>query len=131
MQMNTNAKGKWTTEHGEERSITDCVIASQEYMETIKSIENDEEKQYELYKLKRQNKQMKNTYSHQNAILTNVDFISPEDVSRKKKVFASITSTKQQFKKEKQAKYLRRENFKRASSRDYYKAGRKIKKITR
>ena len=64
MQMNTNAKGKWTTEHGEERSITDCVIASQEYMETIKSIENDEEKQYELYKLERQNKQMKNTYSH-------------------------------------------------------------------
>ena len=49
-------------EHGEERSITDYVITSQEYMETIRSIENDEEKQYGLYKIERQNKQIKKTY---------------------------------------------------------------------
>ena len=49
-------------EHGEERSITDYVITSQEYMETIRSIENDEEKQYGLYKIESQNKQIKKTY---------------------------------------------------------------------
>ena len=49
-------------EHGEERSITDYVITSQEYMETIRSIENDEEKQYGLYKIEHQNKQIKKTY---------------------------------------------------------------------
>ena len=49
-------------EHGEERSITDYVITSQEYMETIRSIENDEEKQYGLYKIQHQNKQIKKTY---------------------------------------------------------------------
>ena len=101
MQMKTNAKGKRTKEHGEERSIPDYVITSQEYMETIESIENDEEKQYGLYKIERQNKQIKKTYSDYNAIITNVDFIRPIDVSRKNKVLASIRSTKQQFKKDK------------------------------
>ena len=41
-------KGKWTREQGEERSMIDYVITSQEYMDTIKSMEIDEEKQHRL-----------------------------------------------------------------------------------
>ena len=44
-------KGKWTREQGEERSIIDYVITSQEYMDTIYNMEIDEEKQYTLYKI--------------------------------------------------------------------------------
>ena len=55
-------------------------------MEADKSIEIDEEKQYGLYKIERQNEQIKKTYSDHNAILINLDFISPEEGSRKKKV---------------------------------------------
>ena len=43
-------KGKWTREQGEERSIIDYVITSQEYMDTIYNMEIDEEKQY-TYKI--------------------------------------------------------------------------------
>ena len=55
-------------------------------MGTIKSMKIDEEKQYGLCKIERQNKQIKKTYCDHNAILINLDFISPEEVSRKKKV---------------------------------------------
>ena len=55
-------------------------------MEIIKSMEIDEEKQQEFYKIECQSKQIKKTYSNHNSILINVDFISPKDVSRKKKV---------------------------------------------
>ena len=75
-----------TREHGEERSIIDYVITSQEYMDTIKSMERDEEKQCGLYKIERQNKQIRKTYSDHNAILIILEFVSPKKVSRKKKV---------------------------------------------
>ena len=55
-------------------------------MEANKNMEIDEEKQYGLYKIERQNEQIKKTYSDHNAILINLDFISPEEGSRKKKV---------------------------------------------
>ena len=48
-------------------------------MEADKSIEIDEEKQYGLYKIERQNEQIKKTYSDHNTILINLDFISPEE----------------------------------------------------
>ena len=38
-----------------------------------------------LYKTERHNKQIKRTYSDHNAILINVDFISPKKVSRERK----------------------------------------------
>ena len=56
-------KGKWTREQGEERLIIDYVITCQIYMETIKSMEIVEEKQYRLCKIECQNKQIKKTYS--------------------------------------------------------------------
>ena len=90
-------KEKWTRKQGEERSIIDYIIASQEYMENIKRTEIDEEKQYGLYKIERSNKQMKKTYSDHNTILINLDFIRPKVVSRKKKVITGkdIKNTKQ------------------------------------
>ena len=87
--INTNehkCKGRWTREQGEARSIIDYVITSQENMGIIKNMEIDEEKQYRLYKIECQNKQIKKTCSDHNVILINIDFISPKNVSRKKKV---------------------------------------------
>ena len=86
----------WTREQEEERSIIDYVITSQEYMETIKSMEVDEEKQYVLYKIQRQNKYIKKTYFDHNAILINIDFIRPKYVSRKKKVITRKRYNKSQ-----------------------------------
>ena len=78
-------KGKWTREQGEGRSIIDYVVTSQEYMETIKSLEIDE-KQCTLYKIECQNEQIKKRYSDHNAIRINIDFISLKNVSKKKKM---------------------------------------------
>ena len=46
----------------------------------------DEEKQYGVYKIECQNKQIKKTYPDHNATLINIDFINPKDASRKKNV---------------------------------------------
>ena len=50
-------------------------------METIKSIEIDVEKQYRVHKIEHPNKQIKKKYSDHNAILINIDFNSPQNVS--------------------------------------------------
>ena len=65
------------------REIIDHVMTNQDYMKAIESTEIDEEKQYKLHKKECQNKQLQRKHTH-NAILINVDFISPKDVSRKK-----------------------------------------------
>ena len=54
-------------------------------METIRSMKIDEEKQYRLYTIRHQNKQINKIYSNCNTILVNIDFIK-EDLSKKKKV---------------------------------------------
>ena len=67
------------------RITIDHVIISQKYMETIKSMEMDEERQYRLYRTERQNKQIKKTYSDHKAILMNIGFISPKKrIARKR-----------------------------------------------
>ena len=78
-------KEKWPREQEEKESVIDYVITSQAYMETIKSMEIDEQKQYGLDKVECQNRQTKITYSDPNAILININFLSPIEVSRKKK----------------------------------------------
>ena len=52
-------KEKWTREQGEERSIKDYVITIKEYVETVKNMEIDEEKQYGIQKLEHSKKQKK------------------------------------------------------------------------
>ena len=79
--MNTNAKGNGQ-ENKENREINNrlCYYQSR-YMNTIKSMEIDEEKQQGLYKIECWNKQIKKTYSDHNSTVINIDFISPKDVS--------------------------------------------------
>ena len=60
----SKCKSKWTREQGEDKSIIDCVVTSQEYMEIIKNMEEDEEKGRGVYKKEQQNKQMKKTCSN-------------------------------------------------------------------
>ena len=55
-------------------------------METVESIEIDDEKQNGVHKIEYLGKQRKKTYSDYNAILIDVDFIIPGNISRKKKV---------------------------------------------
>ena len=54
-------------------------------METIKSMEIDEQKQYGLDKVECQNRQTKITYSDPNTMLININFLSLIEVSGKKK----------------------------------------------
>ena len=90
-------KEKWTREQEEKESVIDYVITSQAYMETIKSMEIDEQKQYGLDKVECQNRQTKITYSDPNAILININFLSSMEVSRKRNLIQEkdITSTEQ------------------------------------
>ena len=60
----SKCKSKWTRGQGEDKSIIDCVVTSQEYMEIIKNMEEDEEKGRGVYKKEQQNKQMKKTCSN-------------------------------------------------------------------
>ena len=76
------------------RITIDHVIISQKYMETIKSMEMDEERQYRLYRTERQNKQIKKTYSDHNAILMNIGFIGFSALRRELQG-KDIRSTKQ------------------------------------
>ena len=90
-------KEKWTREQEEKESVIDYVITSQAYMETIKSMEIDEQKQYGLDKVECQNRQTKITYSDPNAILININFLSSIEVSRKSNLIQEkdIRSTEQ------------------------------------
>ena len=73
------------------------VIISQEYMETVNSMEINEGKQYGVYKAECQNKQIKKKYSDHNVILINIDFISSKYVSRIKKVITRKGHNKYQI----------------------------------
>ena len=64
------------------REIKNRLCYYLEYLEMIKIMETVEEKQNGSYKIKRQNKQIKKTYSGHNAVLINIDFISPKDASK-------------------------------------------------
>ena len=82
--LNTNKdkhKEKWTSEQGEERSIKDYLITIKEYVETIKNMEIDEEKQYGIYKLERYKKQKKSKWSQ--SLLISTDFICPKNVKKR------------------------------------------------
>ena len=79
-------------------------------METVKSMEINEKKQYRVCK---QNARI-NKYSDHNVILINIDFISSKAVSRIKKVITSKGYNKYQTTIQEVVKYQRRDKFKRA-----------------
>ena len=76
----------WTIEQGEEKSVIDYVITTKRYLNTIKTIKINEEKEFGIYKVERQGtKQCRKIYSDHNAIMLNIDFISKVEAKDKKK----------------------------------------------
>ena len=81
-------KGVWTRVQGEEKSITDYVLTDASSANTVKEMKIDEEKQYGLHKLDKNTATNKNRkiYSDHNSILINLDFETPTEEQRLKKI---------------------------------------------
>ena len=73
---------------GEEKSIIDYVLTDALSVNTVKEMKIDEEKQYGLYKLDKNTATNKNReiYSDHNSILINLDFETPTEEQRPKKI---------------------------------------------
>ena len=81
-------KGVWTRVQGEEKSITDYVLTDTTSANTIKEMKIDEGKQYGLHKLEKNTatNENKKIYSDLNSILINLDFETPTEEQRPKKI---------------------------------------------
>ena len=81
-------KGLWTRVQGEEKSITDYVLTDASSANTVKEMKIDEEKQYGLHKLDKNTATNENRkiYSDHNSILINLDFDTPTEEERPKKI---------------------------------------------
>ena len=73
---------------GEEKSITDYVLTDASSANTVKEMKIDEEKQYGLHKLYKNTATNENRkiYSDHNSILINLDFDTPTEEERPKKI---------------------------------------------
>ena len=73
---------------GEEKSIIDYVLTDASSAITVKEMKKDEEKQYGLHKLDKNTATNKNRkiYSDHNSILINLDFETPTEEQRPKKI---------------------------------------------
>ena len=83
-------KGVWTRRRvqREEKSITDYVLTDASSANTVKEMKIDEEKQYGLHKLDKNTATNENRkiYSDHNSILINLDFDTPTEEERPKKI---------------------------------------------
>ena len=81
-------KGIWTRVQGEDKSIIDYVLTDTASANTVKEMKIDEEKQYGLYKLERKTATIENKkiYSDHNSILINLDYETPTEEQRPKKI---------------------------------------------
>ena len=81
-------KGVWTRVQGEEKSIIDYVLTDASSANTVKEMKIDEEKQYGLHKLDKNTATNENRkiYSDHNSILINLDFETPTEEQRLKKI---------------------------------------------
>ena len=89
--MNTlkeKCKGVWTRVQEEEKSIIDYVLTDASSANTVKEMKIDEEKQYGLHKLHKNTATNENRkiYSDHNSILINLDFDTPNEEERPKKI---------------------------------------------
>ena len=86
--VNEKCKGVWTRVQGEEKSITDYVLTDASSANTVKEMKIDEEKQYGLHKLDKNTATNENRkiYSDHNSILINLDFETPTEEQRLKKI---------------------------------------------
>ena len=89
-------KGVWTRVQGEEKSIIDYVLTDASSANTVKEMKIDEEKQYGLHKLYRNTATNENRkiYSDHNSILISLDFDTPNEEERPKKII-----TKEEYKR--------------------------------
>ena len=78
-------KGVWTRVQGEEKSITDYVLTDTASAKTIKEMKIDEKKQYGWHKLQKNTATYENKKDH-NPILINLDFETPTEKQRSKKI---------------------------------------------
>ena len=90
-------KGVWTRVQGEDKSITDYVLTDTASANIVKEMKIDEEKQYGLYKLDKNTTTNENQKMHSdyNSILINLDYETPTEEQRPKKII-----TKKDIKKE-------------------------------
>ena len=81
-------KGVWTRVQGEEKSIIDYVLTDASSTNTVKEMKIDEEKQYGLHKLDKNTatNESRKIYSDHNSILINLDFETPTEEQRPKKI---------------------------------------------
>ena len=81
-------KWVWTRVQGEEKSIIDYVLTDALSASTVKKMKKDDEKQYGLHKLDKNTATNKNRkiYSDHNSILINLDFETPTEEQRPKKI---------------------------------------------
>ena len=81
-------KGVWTRVQGEDKSIIDYVLTGTASANTVKEMKIDEEKQYGLYKLEKNTatNENKKIYSDHNSILINLDYETPTEEQRPKKI---------------------------------------------
>ena len=86
------SKGVWKGMQGEDKSINDYVLTDTASDNTVKEMKIDEEKQYGLYKLEKNTatNENKKIYSDHNSILINLDYETPTEEQRPKKI---ITKT--------------------------------------
>ena len=73
---------------GEEKSIIDYFLTDRTIAKTIKEMKIDGEKQYGLHKLEKNTatNESKKIYSDHNSILINLDFETPTEEQRPKKI---------------------------------------------
>ena len=90
-------KGVWTRVQGEDKSITDYNLTDKASANIVKEMKIDEEKQYGLYKLDKNTTTNENQKMHSdyNSILINLDYETPTEEQRPKKII-----TKKDIKKE-------------------------------
>ena len=81
-------KGVWARVQGEEKSITDYVLTDVSSANTFKEMTTDEGKQYGLHKLEENTatNENKKIYSDHNSILIDLDFETPTEEQRPKKI---------------------------------------------
>ena len=81
-------KGVWARVQGEEKSITDYVLTDVSSANTFKEMTIDEGKQYGLHKLEENTatNENKKIYSDHNSILIDLDFETPTEEQRPKKI---------------------------------------------
>ena len=81
-------KGVWSRAQGKEKSIIDYVLTDASSASTVKEMKINEEKQYGLHRLDKNTATNENRkiYSDHNSILINLDFETPTEEQRPKKI---------------------------------------------